>query len=485
MKKGFLFITIISFLVGACVRKPENIKFVHELPYIYPDYIDVTIPVNIAPLNFILQTNPQAIEVKVIGKKDSLVIYGKNKAFFPLKEWKKILQSEDTLTVFITALEKGAWVSYIPFHWFVVNDKLDPYLSYRLIEPGYEVWNRLQLCERNIENFDVKVMADNNLLNTSCMNCHIYGNNSEDLSMFHIRGNNGGTILNRNGVLRKLALNANGMISSAVYGGFHPSGRYGVFSTNIIIPNFHSSGSQRLEVFDTNSDIVVVDFDENTILQPAVLTDSLALETFPCFSADGKTIYYCVAPRMSLPDSVKQVKYSLCSITFDDSTFTFSTQIDTLYNAQYWNKSVSFPKVSPDGKYILYTISDYGTFPIWHQEADLQLMNLETFEIDSLKIVNGKYSDTYHSWSSNSRWIVFASKRDNGLYGKPYFCYIDTFGKVNKPFLLPQKNPEYYNFTLKSFNIPELSKDPVPFNSKEIENIYNTSDAEQFQYVSQ
>jgi len=95
-----------------------------------------------------------------------------------------------------------------------------------------------------------------------------------------------------------------------------------------------------------------------------------------------------------------------------------------------------------------------------------------------LEEINSPYSDTYHSWSSNSRWFVFASKRDDGLYGKPYFCYVDREGNAHKPFVLPQKDPETYHNTLKSYNIPELSRGKLPFGAADIERIYNKVPAE-------
>ena len=88
---------------------------------------------------------------------------------------------------------------------------------------------------------------------------------------------------------------------------------------------------------------------------------------------------------------------------------------------------------------------------------------------DSLNGVNSQNSDTYHTFSSNSKWVVFASKRDDGLYGKPYFFHIDANGKTTKPFALPQEYPDFYDNCLKSFNIPELSKGAVPFSTKDVE----------------
>ena len=477
MKKQLIKDIIIAgiVLLTACTPKPEHVITSNTLPPIYPDYTDVTIPCNIAPLNFMLRNNADAMQLKVTGISDSIIIYGESKISFPIKAWKKLLfeNTGKELNVEVTARIKGEWIKYKTFKWNIVADKIDGYLSYRLIEPGYEVWNAIQLCERNLENFDEKVIADNNQLKQSCMNCHIYGNQSGQLSMFHIRGKNGGTILNRDGKLRKLAMKTGNMISPTVYGAFHPSGRFAVFSTNIVIPEFHTQGSKRMEVYDTASDVLVADFIENVMIQSPLLSDSTVFETFPVFSADGKYLYFCSAPKVILPKEIKKLKYSLCRIAFDSDKKEFGAKVDTLWNARLTNKSISFPKTSPDGKYMLYSVSDYGTFPIWHRETDLQLMNLMTGVTDNLEMVNSNKSDTYHSWSSDSRWFVFASKRDDGQYGKPYLAYIDKSGKVHKPFVLPQKNPEYYDETFKSFNIPELSKSKLPYDAADIEKAYN------------
>ena len=82
---------------------------------------------------------------------------------------------------------------------------------------------------------------------------------------------------------------------------------------------------------------------------------------------------------------------------------------------------------------------------------------------------NSPDAESYHSWSHNSRWLVFSSRRDDGLYTKPYFTYIDAQGKAHKPFLLPQKNPKkYYDDLYFSYNIPELVQGRVNLNERAI-----------------
>lgn len=471
--KKYICLTLAVFCM-ACTPQPKQVTKVTDPAPIYPDYTDVTIPFNIAPLNFLVRNEASALQVTVSGRTGNLTVNGTNKAVFPLGKWKKMLDTEkgQTLTVTVTARIDGHWLQYPPFTWLVAPEKIDGYLSYRLIEPGYEVWNTIQLRERNIETFEEKVIADNNLVDGNCMNCHIYGSQSGDLSLFHLRGEKGGTILNRNGKLHKLTLKDERMVSGAVYGNFHPSGRYAVFSSNIIIPAFHAEGNKRLEVYDTASDLAIADFDNNKMIIAPEVAQKEIFETFPAFSADGQWIYYCASPVVELPDSLHQLKYSLCRIPFDANKGEWGSRIDTLWDARMHNGSVCFPKASPDGRYLLFTVADYGTFPIWHRETDLHLMDLQTGATDPLMSVNSDRSDTYHSWSSNSRWFVFASKRGDGQYGKPYFVYISPDGIASKPFVLPQQDPSHYDNTFKSFNIPELSASPVPFDAGDIQEVY-------------
>ena len=441
----------------ACSHAPKDVVELDTLPPIYPDYCNVTIPENIAPLNFLLRADCEAIEVKA----GELVLNASgNEAVFDIDDWKTLMQqsSGKEIEVTITALVNGTWKQYKSFRWQVVGDRVDPYLTYRLIEPDYEIWNHVQIQQRCVENFEVNALGHYEQLENRCMNCHTYANQDPQLSMMYVRGPGGGAILNSNGELQKLN------IPGSVYFGFSPTGRYITYSTQKIIPAFHSLASKRLEVYDAASNVFVADMQEHRVISSPLLSDSLKFETFPTFSPDGKYIYYCAADTVSLPRDIKNLQYSLVRIPFDETTGTIGTQVDTLFS----QRSVCHPRISPDGRYLLYTVADYGTFPIWHPEADLQMMNLQTGAIDSLSIANSEKSDTYHAWSSNSHWFVFASKRDDGLYGKPYFCYVDSQGKAHKPFCLPQQHPTFYDNNLKSFNAPELGKGKVPFDVHDV-----------------
>ena len=483
MKNLFNIIAALMLLTG-CDNRVE-VAVDCDAP-IYPDYSDVTIPVNIAPLNFLVR-NDLAKDVRVYVEGELMADNSGNGVTFDLDEWHRMLTRYcgKTVTVNVHVGQENEWLEYKPFKWTIVPDSIDPFLTYRLIEPDYEVFNNLQLQQRCVEDFSTTNFCDYEHVGNRCMNCHTYSHHNANLSMMYVRGEGGGAVLNRNGELSLLDIKTEDMPSSSVYFSFHPDGRHIVFSANKIIPAFHAAGSKRLEVFDTESDVYVADIVDHTIFSCSELCDSSSLETFPTFSPDGRDIYFCTARNpfiksSTIPDAetaIKSLQYNLCRISFDADSSSFGTKVDTLQEA---GTSVCHPRVSPDGKHLLYTVQDYGTFPIWHRESDLRMLYLQSMKVDSLRIVNSNMSDTYHSWSSNSRWFVFASKRDDGLYGKPYFCYVDHSGKAHKPFVLPQQSPYFYDNCLKSFNAPELGSAPLPFSASDVRQLFKTAKKEGF-----
>ena len=463
---------------GASDLVRERFTVAEEGSPISPDYTSVTIPPNIAPLNF-RYSDPDAWKAETIfqysGKQ--LKIRGL-KVKWSERKWKRMLHESvgGEISVKGTVAYRNAPAKSYGWKIYVSPDPVDAYLSYRLIEPGYEVWDDVCIVERCTENFKETVLSSYENTSNACMNCHVHCQGRGDLSIFYLRGPNGGAILNRDGKLRKLSLKDSTMISGTVYGEIHPEGRFGVFSSNIIIPGFHTFGNRRLEVFDSASDLCIADFDSNRMIVPGHLARKDVLETFPAFSAGGDRIFYCSADTVSLPGDILDLKYSLNSVSFNAETGECGTDVEVLREGV----SVCHPKASPDGRFLVYTIAGYGTFPIWHTECDLEMMELGTGRIISMEPANSDRSDSYHSWSSNSRWLVFASKRGDGQYGKPFFCHIGEDGSVSKPFVLPQKDPSFYEKTLKSFNIPDLSSSSVGFGYKTIGRIWKDVPTEPF-----
>jgi len=446
----------------------------------FPDYRDVTVPCNIAPLNF--RTAGYNSSVVVRGSNDSYEFKGhKGLVKFPLKKWRRMMEAEkgNTVTVTVTPQGNGYGESdKMEFTWTISPEPIDKYLSYRLIEPAYEVWSGIQIEQRDMESFGTVLLGDNRNAELCCMNCHT--SNRNGTTFMHLRGSKGGTILNRNGKLQKLNTRTENT-GNTVYGDISADGRYGVFTTADITFAIHSRVDMRMEVYDKRSDLVVVDFDNLTVTESPATTGDEYQETFPCFSADGKIIFFCRASHHQQPDSIADMHYDIAVMQFDPETGKMGDRVITIVPAGE-NLSFSHLKTSPDGRWLMATAAKYGTFPVWHKESDLWLIDLETQRIDPLAGVNAYGADTYHSWSSNSRWVVFASKRDDLVYGRPYIAYIGPDGTTGKPFLLPQEDPDKYTTTLKSFNLPELYPISEVYSSRTVASFYKDVETEQVQY---
>jgi hypothetical protein len=310
--------------------------------------------------------------------------------------------------------------------------------------------------------------------NPHCVNCHSFQNyNATGNMQLHIRGKNGGTLLLSDKELKKVSPKAVGLKSGAVYPSWHPTLKLIAYSTNTIGQNFHSKTTDKVEVLDSKSDLILYDIEKNEVTK---ITDSNdCLETFPYWSPDGNFLYYVAAKFKPKQDSIETeiesevissyqtIKYSLVRRAFDQSKRTFGP-VDTIISSATTGKSATFPRVSPDGHYLLFTMANFGNFHIWHKSSDLYMMDLKSRMMMDMSVVNSKDVDSYHSWSSNGRWILFSSRREEGSYTRLYICYFDANGKPHKPFVLPQKDPLFNKQYFKSFNIPEFIVKPVKTN---------------------
>ena len=479
MKRNKIFL-ILLWGVVSCNSWKEPAVMSDLGPEIFPDYKGVTIPCNIAPLNFMIEgaDRIQAVlscgdtEVRVVGKNGVVQI--------PLRKWQGLLDvaEGDVIGISVASWSKDypEGVSYAPFGINVSSDTVDPYVSYRLIEPGYEGWRQVGIFQRDLSSFDESAVVTNRESNTTCINCHNYPAYSPESMMFHARGANGGTILYDGGVLRKIDFKSIGPKVNTAYPAWHPGGRYIAFSSNTTFQAFYGEGEQPVEVYDTASDLVLYDIHTGEVLTDDRFLESEPLESFPSWSADGKYLYYVAARKKILPAEVTSVQYSIFRVSFDEQTGSLGEDIQVVYDAEADGGSASFPRVSPDGRYLLYTWSEYGTFPIWHDEADLKMIDLATGQHADVSVWNdGSETDSYHSWSSDGRWVVFSSRRIDGRYTRLYLACLDSEGVPGKPFLLPQEDPRQNLWRLKSYNVPEFTSGKIQL-PKEAADLFYSED---------
>ncbi len=483
MMKRYLIILCLAVL-AAC--RPEISGDIARRPEIFPDYTEVTIPRNIAPMNFQVISqdgNAWMAEITAAGAKVS-IRSGRGLVSFRKGQWKKLLSSPGELKVRIYEKIDGKWMAYQNFNMYVSEDEIDPYMAYRLITPGYSLWREMSICQRDLESFRESRIYSNTQGKGNCVNCHSFCDRDPDQMLFHMRSELAGTYIFRNGQKEKLDTKTDQTISSLVYPYWHPSGQYVAFSVNKTNQVLHSTDPNRIEVFDEASDVVVYDLERREIVTAAHLSSDAAFETFPAFSPDGRSLYYCSAKAVEpMPEGYKEVRYSLCRVDFDSSDCSIGETVDTLYNAALQGGSVSFPRVSPDGRFLAFTLGGYGNFSIWHKDADIHCIDLDNGSLSAMAALNSEDVESYHSWSGNSRWMVVSSRRDDGLYTRPYISYVDENGLAHKPFLLPQKDPKkYYDSQMFSYNIPEFVEGEIDLNGRQIADFAAEADGVQVTY---
>ena len=489
---------IILLVFFACSKHPSlpsSFTQTNTEPSIWPDYVGVTVPPNIAPLNFLVDSVDDVIaEFKIQNSKFN---YGgkANKVQIDEKEWKELLASAKGKSLSVTVYTKkdGKWFAYKPFAINVAEEEIDPYISYRVLPPTFVGFDELILKQRNLTNFEETTIYNNHQITEGvegqCINCHSYQNYGTSNMMFHMRLQHAGTMIVSDGELIFVNLKTDDMISAAAYNNWHPFLPIIAFSTDHTMQSFHTRDITKVEVMESQSDIVIYDVKKNRV--QTVLNDSLEFELFPSWSPDGKWLYYCSAhyeykgnyeDTDELLQNYKSLQYNLYRISFDAETMTFG-EPELIYDARSKNRSAVQPRVSQDGRYVLFAEGPWGLFHIWHTSADIQILDLEApfqlpqggekLQLDEVKevsprgdlvgaaVMNSPLPESYPSFSSNDRWILFESRRDDGNYTRTYFAYFDKQGKLHKPFEVPAEDPEYFRLLLRSWSRPEFMKEPV------------------------
>ncbi|MDE6513238.1 MAG: cytochrome C biosynthesis protein [Muribaculaceae bacterium] len=482
MKRFVIPLLSLILLLGACSRPVTPSLHTLPAPALEPDYAGVTFPVNIAAPTFMITDSASAWQTQIgrCGADPEITVSsGADGAVtIPLKAWKKLLASAagDSIYLrFAARTASGEWNQAPDIICPVSADSIDRYLTYRLLYPGYELWSAIGIYERDLESYVQKPILENKDFDSQCINCHNYAANDPTKGMMvHVRGKDGGTLIARNGKVEKISSSFQGANHGATYPSWSRDGRFIAFSANQIGQTFHSAGSKPIEVIDQAADLMVYDVENHKAYSADTLTGTHAIETFPNWSPDGRTLYFCRA-FVSYPEMAEQhadsVHYDLCAIDFNPANGQFSN-FRTLYDAAADSASVSFPRVSPDGNWLMFTRMVYGNFSIWHPESQLCILNLRTGQWRELSEVNSPDAvDSYHCWGSSGRWFVFSSKRLDGLWARPFIASFDPqTGRATKPFALPQKKPEFYRTFTKTFNIPELIQNPASANASELLN---------------
>jgi len=462
-----------DFAAAAAVDRP---------PAIRPDYSDTVIPPNIAPLNFVVEEPGTDCVVRIhAAHGEAIELQARNsQVAIPLGQWRQLLEAnrgqEFSIDICVRDAD-GQWRRFRPIINTIAESEIDNYLFYRLIKPLHTVYDDIGIYQRDIRTYSETAVVENKSFAGACVNCHTFAPNHPDRMILQTRGtkkgvNYSGTIVVRSGRVDKVDTRSvakagqsdRGRIGKAMagYSAWHPNGEFVVYSANDIFQFFHAVGDVR-EVFDRESDLALYHVDSNRVNTSPDISRPDRLETFPTWSPDGRSLYFCAADPLP-QEQYEQVRYDLMRIDYDPDSGDWG-ELEAMLLSEETGMSITEPRVSPDGKWVLFCMSHHGSFPVYQSSSDLYLLNLETREYHRLA-VNSPRSESWHCWSANSRWIAFASKRRDGVFGRIYLSYVDESGHAHRPLLLPQEDPTFYDRLIKTYSVPELAPAPAPAHSR-------------------
>ncbi len=443
------------------VTRPANI---------HPDYNGTVIPPNIAPLNFVVQEAGSQYYVKIHSRhgKPIEIFRQSPKIIIPQGAWHKLLNINRGEQLYFDVLVKSQeepWNRFAPIANQIASEPIDPYLVYRKIRPVYST-GETSIHQRNLQNYDDTPVLSSKSVRGVCINCHTFCNNHTDKMFLGSRSKRQGsfTVFVQDDRMFKLQ-------TKFGYTSWHPSGKLAVYSVNKVRQFFHFARNQVRDVVDLDSALLYYAVDSKSVKTCSKLSAKDRLETFPTWSPDGQHLYFCSAPMLWTdrnklpPDRYSEVQYDLQRISYDLDRNQWG-QLETLLSARDTGLSILQPKISPDGRWLIFCMCDYSCWASYRPGSDLYIMDLkdalETGSYDYRRLeCNSDQSETWTSWSSNCRWIAFSSKKGNGLFTRTYLSYIDHEGRAHKPILLPQKDPEFFDSFTWTHGVPELVTEPV------------------------
>lgn len=437
---------------------------------IFPDCGGAVIPPNIAPLNFEIREEGTAYAARIsCDQGDFIEVSSRGSAILvPQGPWRDLLArnrgGDLRIEVFIKD-RAGRWIRPNPVIARIAHEEIDRYLVYRKMHMGHmHVRTPIGIYCRDLTGFRESEVLSCTDCGRACLNCHSFAQNRTDRMLVGLRSPQYGvaTLVVEGDSVHRID-------KKFGYTSWHPSGQLAVFSVNNLPMFYHASRNEARDTIDLDSLLAFYYCDTRSIVTVPQLAQKGRLENWPAWSGDGRHLYYCSAPKLWTDDAeyppiqYDQVRYDLMRIAYDPNADAWG-EPQTVLSSKDTGKSIAMLRCSPDGRWLSFCMCDYGYFPTWQESSDIYLMDLQAsattpFPYRRLEF-NSSRSESWQTWSSNSRWLVYSSKAQNGFFTRLFIFYIDPEGKAHRPIVLPQKDPAFYESCLQNYNTAELVVEP-------------------------
>jgi tetratricopeptide (TPR) repeat protein len=313
-----------------------------------------------------------------------------------------------------------------------------------------------------------------------CGNCHSFDARGRTLGMdvdyandkgaYAIADISGQTALTREKIITWSDYRReDGEVTFGLLSRVSPDGRYVVSTVkdrSVFIPKPDLMYSQLF--FPIKGILAVYDRQTKTFAALPGADDPAYVQSNPEWSPDGKWVYFCRAAAIRIPEDKDQrkalltehlgrefvregrtLRYDIFRVPFDGGR---GGKPEPVRGASGNGRSNYFPKLSPDGKWLAFCQA--AKFMLLQPDSALWLAPADGGEPRRM-VCNSANMNSWHSWSPNSRWIVFATKA-RGAYTQLCMAYVDADGKDYPPVLLEQAQGGD-----RACNIPEFVNIPA------------------------
>lgn len=484
-----LLLTSLGLATYFLINKKDDNSGSQELIITYP-YSNSVFPADITAPTFIWTDSTKDVNKWQISASQGDVILLKNisvkeRTWRPsTSEWRLIIDNSlnKDVTVSIKGYQKNRALSGSSVVIKISEDKVEAPIFYRAVPLPFKFarenlkkvrWHMGSVSEEA----QPHIMLDNIPV---CANCHSFTANGKTLAMdVDARDDKGAYAIST--IEKEIDLNEDSIIhwSDFQEGKFtygllsrvSPDGRY-VVSTlrdcEIFIDRKDLEYSQLF--FPFKGILSVYDRVKKEYFELEGANDTMLVQSNPCWSPDGKYIYFTRAKARhsnesgihngSVPKKKDARVYKIFEghylnrdtlMKFDIYRIPFNNgkggKAEPVLGASQNGYSNYFPKISHDGKWLVFTRAE--SFMLLQKDSKLFIVPAEGGKEREMTCNTGNMN-SWHSWSPNSKWLVFSTKALSP-YTQFFLTHINSDGTDSPPVYL-----EKFSFDKYANNIPEF-----------------------------